>query len=77
MVAGRKRKALGNQGLQHLRYLTEDARADADLAELIQLGLSCANNRVVVKRRLIDPMFGCVNLQIKGKSVRFDIYLKK
>ena len=77
MFPERKKKALPNQGLQHLRYLTQDARADADLAELIQLGLSCANNRVVVKRRLKDPMVEGVNFQIKGKSVRFDIYLKK
>jgi hypothetical protein len=77
MFPERKKKALPNQGLQHLRSLTQDARADVDIVELIQLGLNCANNRVVVKRRLKDPMVEGVNFQIKGKSVRFDIYLKK
>ena len=77
MFPERKKNALPNQALQHLRYLTQDAQDGSDLVELIQLALRCAHNRVVVKRRLKDPVVEGVNFQIKGKTVRFDIYLAK
>ena len=75
MFPERKKNALPNQALQHLRYLTQDAQDASDLTELIRLSLSCAHNRVVVKRRLKDPVVEGVNFQIKGKTVRFDVYL--
>ena len=75
MFPERKKNALPNQALQHLRYLTQDAQDVSDLTELIRLALSSANNRVVVKRRLKDPVVEGVNFQIKGKTVRFDVYL--
>ena len=75
MFTERKKNALPNQALQHLRYLTQDAQDAADLTELIRLALGCAHNRVVVKRRLKDPVLEGVNFQIKGKTVRFDVYL--
>ena len=75
MFPERKKNALPNQALQHLRYLTQGAQPPSDLTELIRLALSCAHNRVVVKRRLKDPVVEGVNFQIKGKTVRFDVYL--
>ena len=77
MFPERKKNALPNQALQHLRYLTQDAQDASDSTDLIRLALSCANNRVVVKRRLKDPVIEGVNFQIKGKTVRFDVYLAK
>jgi 16S rRNA (guanine1516-N2)-methyltransferase len=74
------KKALPNRGLQHLRQLTEESLAGSleledELAELLALAKAQCSGRVVVKRRLKDDVTGQVDFQIKGKSVRFDVYL--
>ena len=74
------KKALPNRGLQHLRQLTEAplaGRPEAveELPELLALAKARCSGRVVVKRRLKDDVTGRVDFQIKGKSVRFDVYL--
>ncbi len=74
------KKALPNRGLQHLRQLTqaslaEHSSAEDELAELLALAKAHCSGRVVVKRRLKDDVTGRVDFQIKGKSVRFDVYL--
>ena len=74
------KKALPNRGLQHLRQLTEDslvgnAKAEEELPELLALAKARCSGRVVIKRRLKDSVTGRVDWQIKGKSVRFDVYL--
>ena len=74
------KKALPNRGLQHLRQLTQaslvgNASAEDELPELLALAKAHCSGRVVIKRRLKDRVTGRVDFQIKGKSVRFDVYL--
>lgn len=76
MFPQRKKNALPNLGLQNLRYLTQSDESIVDLEQLVCLGLTKANNRVVVKRRIKDPLEKGVDFQVKGKSIRFDVYLK-
>ena len=77
MFAPRRKNALPGRGLQHLRELTsaEGAQNTLALPELIDLARGCALSRVVVKRRLKDPQEPQSAFQIKGKSIRFDVYL--
>lgn len=72
MFPPRGKKALPNRGLQHLRELTESDGDDA--LSLLFLALDKTAGRVVVKRRLKDSQLLSPDFQIKGKSIRFDIY---
>ncbi|MAD06194.1 MAG: hypothetical protein CMP86_02155 [Gammaproteobacteria bacterium] len=77
MFPPRRKTALPNLGLQHLRELSaHNWSGDGDdLQRQIALARSCAAARVVVKRRLKDPKDVLSAFQIKGKSIRFDVYL--
>lgn len=77
MFPPRRKTALPNRGLQHLRELSGVQEPDVGLTltQLIALGRRCALARVVVKRRLKDPQDTQSAFQIKGKSIRFDVYL--
>ena len=77
MFPPRRKTALPNLGLQLLRELSAHNESDDgdDLQRQIALARSCAAARVVVKRRLKDPKDGLSAFQIKGKSIRFDVYL--
>ncbi|NCF44979.1 MAG: class I SAM-dependent methyltransferase [Proteobacteria bacterium] len=76
MFAPSAKKALPDLGLQYLRELTEPAAASADdLSGLVAAAQHRCRGRVVLKRRLKDPLLDRVAFQIKGKSVRFDVYL--
>ena len=77
MFPPRRKTALPSRGLQHLRELSAEQALDAGeiLPQLIHLGRRCALARVVVKRRLKDPQDAQSAFQIKGKSIRFDVYL--
>jgi 16S rRNA (guanine1516-N2)-methyltransferase len=77
MFAPRRKNALPGRGLQHLRELTSSMieRNPEELSELIDIARHCALHRVVVKRRLKDPQVPQAAFQIKGKSIRFDVYL--
>ena len=77
MFPPRRKTALPNLGLQHLRELSAQNGLDSgdNLQEQIALARSCAAARVVVKRRLKDPKDALSAFQIKGKSIRFDVYL--
>lgn len=79
MFPPRRKTALPNLGLQHLRKLSagEESECGESLPQLIALARSCALARVVVKRRLKDPKDTLATFQIKGKSIRFDVYLPK
>ncbi len=69
------KRALPSRGLQHLRELTKHQdQGSNDLETLLALAISKCSGRVVVKRRLKDPSLGRADYQIKGKSVRFDVY---
>jgi hypothetical protein len=76
MFAPSAKKALPNLGLQYLRELTEPRGASADdLSGLVAAAQRRCRGRVVLKRRLKEPVLDRVAFQIKGKSVRFDVYL--
>ncbi len=77
MFPPRRKTALPNLGLQHLRELSAQNGSDSgdNLQQQIALARSCAAARVVVKRRLKDPKDALSAFQIKGKSIRFDVYL--
>jgi 16S rRNA (guanine1516-N2)-methyltransferase len=47
---------------------------DHDLAGLIAQSCGAARQRVVVKRRRLDPAVASPDWQIVGRSVRFDVY---
>ena len=77
MFPPRRKTALPNLGLQYLRELSAQNGSDSgdNLQQQIALARSCAAVRVVVKRRLKDPKDALSAFQIKGKSIRFDVYL--
>ena len=76
MFPPNRKRALPNRGLQHLRELTKIQEDEpADLQELVDAARQRCSGRVVLKRRLKDGVMGRVDYQIKGKSVRFDVYL--
>ena len=77
MFPPRRKTALPNLGLQHLRVLSAQNGSDIgdNLQQQIASARSCAAARVVVKRRLKDPKDALSAFQIKGKSIRFDVYL--
>ena len=73
MFPTRRKRALPNLGLQHLQSLTIEA--DIDLEACLVLATSRARLRVVLKRRLKDPVIGRPSHQLKGQAVRFDVYV--
>lgn len=73
MFPARRKKALPNLGLQHLRSLA--GGEDIDLPACLDLAKQRANLRVVFKRRLKDPIIGKPSHQLKGQAVRFDVYV--
>lgn len=62
---------------KEMRLLRELAGTDQDAAELLEVGLQYARNRVVVKRPRLAPSLGSAtpSHQIIGKSTRYDVYL--
>ncbi len=75
MFPQRNKRALPNRGLQHLQALTQDHSPVPDLEALLVLAQRAARGRVVLKRRARDPVTGTPSFQVKGQSVRFDVYL--
>ena len=61
--------------LQYLRRLLP-VESLADQQKLLAASRQCATQRVVVKRpRLAEPLLDDVSYSVRGKSVRFDVYL--
>lgn len=82
MFPARRKRALPNLALQHLQQLCrrdqpQSGQSDAqlDVEACLTLAQSCAQRRVVLKRRPKDPVVGRPSHQIKGQAVRFDVYL--
>jgi 16S rRNA (guanine1516-N2)-methyltransferase len=72
MFPVRRKGALPSKPMQFLSELTEpDPRS---LVAWVELGRRHACERVVLKRRLRDPLVGDPDWQIKGRSVRYDVY---
>lgn len=68
----RRKGALPGKAMQLLaRVCGSDDRSAADWVERAK---PCAASRVVLKRRLRDPLVGRPDWQIKGHSVRYDVY---
>ena len=68
---GRK-TALPNKRMQYLRLLL--ATDSTDVAGLLALGRRIATERVVLKRRRLDPVIDHPDWQIPGRTVRYDVY---
>ena len=68
--------ALPAKPLQILRDLTCEPGTPAELggAELLHLARRYASDRVVLKRRARAPALACPAWQIRGRTVRFDVY---
>ena len=73
MFPARRKRALPNLGLQHLRLLAKGE--GVDLQSCLSRACELANQRVVFKQRLKDPVIGRPSHQLKGQAVRFDVYL--
>ena len=72
---GRSKSALPKKEMQIFRRLLGQ---DLDTEELLELALSVARARVVVKRPLSAPALGGrVTHSFEGKTARFDMYLAK
>lgn len=80
MFPPHRTKALPHKRLQYLSRLVAQSAAntvitsDAQLHALITSGQRIARERVVLKRRRNDPAWGKPDWQIKGTSVRYDVY---
>lgn len=76
MFPAHGKTALPGKRMQVTRALP-GAETDMSTDELlcwIEAGRTAARRRVVLKRRLKDPVVGSPDWQIKGRSVRFDVY---
>ena len=72
MFPSRRKGALPGKPMQFLSELTEpDSHPVEDWIELVR---QHARERVVLKRRLRGPVVGKPDWQIKGRSVRYDVY---
>jgi 16S rRNA (guanine1516-N2)-methyltransferase len=74
MFPSRKKSALVKKEMRLLRQIVGE---DQDAPEILALALRIAKNRVVIKRPRTAPIVPgpAPDLQIKGQSSRFDIYL--
>lgn len=74
MFPERKKSALVKQEMRELRELVGD---DDDAVDLFELALTKAKQRVVVKRSRLAPQLSdaAPDIQYKGQSSRFDVYL--
>ena len=73
MFPDRRKKALPGKRMQYLGALLADA-APFDPG-LISLAQQCARSRVVLKRRLKDPVPIKPDWTLRGSSVRYDVFL--
>ncbi len=72
MFSARGKGALPGKPMQYLRALELD---DADgSVELLRWALGLALDRVVLKRRRKDPVLAKPSWQLKGSSVRYDVF---
>jgi len=72
MFPARGKTALPGKRMQYLSELLAAARPFDD--SLVELAREHAVSRVVLKRRLKDATVGIPDWQIKGRSIRYDVY---
>lgn len=75
MFPQRSKKALPSRPMQHLRDLSAGAEHMV-LDEVLTRAIASANDRVVLKRRLRDPVIDRPSYSLAGKTIRFDVYRK-
>ena len=74
MFPRRNKRALPNKAMQQLKEMTQEMK-EANIEQLLAVAQQASRERVVLKRRLRDPVMGRPNHSLKGRSVRFDVYL--
>jgi len=72
MFPQRGKKALPGKPMQYLRQLLSEEVTD--VSALLDCARHAARDRVVLKRRLRDPLLAKPDWQVKGTSVRYDVY---
>jgi len=72
MFPQRAKGALPGKRLQVLALLAESDQRP--LSSWLQTAVAAARRRVVLKRRDKDPLIAPADWQIRGRSVRFDVY---
>ena len=73
MFPQRRKTALPNKRMQYLGELLHEPVAE-NLADFIEQARGVARNRVVLKRRLRDPEVLVPDWQIRGKTIRYDVF---
>ncbi len=73
MFAQRRKTALPNKRMQYLGDLLHEPVND-NLVDFIEQARLAARNRVVLKRRLRDPEVLVPDWQIRGKTIRYDVF---
>ena len=74
MFPPRRKQALPDKSMQLLRELAERDEDGLDLAQRLEQARAAARQRVVVKRRIHDPVTGRPAWQLRGGRIRFDVY---
>jgi 16S rRNA (guanine1516-N2)-methyltransferase len=70
----RGKQALPGKRMQYLALLAAPAPDDYALDAWVERAVRSARHRVVVKRRLHDTPSGVPDWQIKGRTIRYDVY---
>lgn len=74
MFPARKKQALPNRGMQLLRMLQVEQPLEPELDELLDLARQRATRKVILKRRLKDAVAHKPSSQLRGRTIRFDVY---
>ncbi len=74
MFPERKKRALPGKRMQFLTVLASQAGVDRPIADWLAAAIPAARHRVVVKRRLHDDAGLAPDWQIRGRSIRYDVY---
>jgi len=72
MFPVRRKRALPGKPMQFLADL--GVASTRSVENWLDAALPCATGRVVIKRRLHDPVIGAPDWQIRGRVVRYDVY---
>lgn len=76
MFPARNKTALPKVDMQHLRHLQTTDGEGLSAADLLPLALRQGAHKIVLKRRQKDPQLMPPTSQVKGRSVRFDVYVR-
>jgi hypothetical protein len=61
--------------MQYLQSMADEPSHDVE--SCLAAALATARRRVVLKRRLKDVVIAQPNHQLRGRAVRFDVYVKR